>query len=84
MPDALFLQFRGLFNGPFYAAVRCDDVPVEEYAVVSRYGHGRYQGFLQPFPFGFDTFRVPAFLVGVDIVHQDEVRPEVLVTGTAR
>ena len=33
--DALSLQFGCLFNGPFYAAVRGDDVPVEEYAVVS-------------------------------------------------
>ena len=84
MPYSFRLQFGGLFDGPFDAAVQCDDVPVEEDAVVSRYGHGRYQRLLQPFPFGFDAFRVPALLVGVYIVHQYEVRAEVLVTRTAR
>ena len=84
MPDSFRLQFGGLFDGPFDAAVRRDDVPVEQDAVVSRYGHGRYQRLLQPFPFGFDAFRVSTLLVGVYIVHQDEVRAEVLVTCTAR
>ena len=84
MPDSFRFQFGGLFDGPFDAAVQRDDVSVEQDAVVSRYGHGRYQRLLQPFPFGFDPFRIPALLVGVYIVHQNEVRPEVLVTRTAR
>ena len=76
--------FRGLFYCLFDAAIQCNDIPVEKYAIVSRYGHGRYQRFLQPLPFSFDTLRIAAFLIGVYIIDQDEVRPEILVTGTTR
>ena len=82
MPDALRLQFLRLFNGACDAAVRRDDVPVEQHPVMSGYGHGRYQCLFQPLPFGLDAFRVAAFLVGVYIVNQDAVRAEVLVTCT--
>ena len=74
MPDALRLQFLRLFNGACDAAVRRDDVPVEQHPVMSGYGHGRYQCLFQPLPFGLDAFRVAAFLVGVYIVNQDAVR----------
>ena len=58
MPDALRLQFLRLFNGACDAAVRRDDVPVEQHPVMSGYGHGRYQCLFQPLPFGLDAFRV--------------------------
>ena len=84
MPDAFCFQFSGFFYGSCDATVRCDDVSVEEHPVMSRYGHGGDEGFFNPFPFGFDAFRVSAFLVGIYIVNQDAVRTEVLVACTTR
>lgn len=81
IPDVDDVPVVCLLPGTTDATILCDDVATPEDKRRLRDGARGIEGALEPVPLLLDGVGVTAILVGVEVVHIDDVRTDVLITG---